>query len=306
MKKLLGFATAIALLAGIVMLFGISRFDAAAVRERLEAGLAAATGRPWSIAGDVRLVPGTRPTVEVRGLRTPNTRWAAEADFIRIEHLRFETGWWGLLRGAPRVSRVLLGDVAVNLETDGEGGNNWSLPGAVRRGPGTAVSVPPGLQRVRIERTRVRFRSGWAEAETSYPIASIVLELHGDATPLALAFDARVNEGELSGSGKLGSPATMLRGEPFEIALSGRYSGRESTADIAVAGRVERLAGLEGLELTFTLKADSLNDVGSIAGYALPRDTPVSITAVAVNEGAGPQLRDYVLRIGQAILRPQD
>lgn len=73
MKKLLGFATGIALLAGTVMVLGISRFDAAAVRERLEADVAAATGRTWSVTGDVRLVPGTRPTVEVRGLRTPNT-----------------------------------------------------------------------------------------------------------------------------------------------------------------------------------------------------------------------------------------
>jgi len=306
MKKLAGFAAAIALVAGTVVLLGISRFDAAAVRERLAAGLGVATGRTWSVTGDARLVPGVSPAVEVRGLRTPNAQWAAEADFIRIEHLRFEIGWWGLLTATPRVSRVLLGDVTINLETDGEGGNNWSLPGARHSGAATAVTVPPGLRHIRIERTRVHFRSGWAAAETSYPIAAITLVLHGDSTPLALAFEAPVNGQRVSGEGRLGSPAAMLRGEPFEIALSGRYSGRESTADIAVAGRVERLAGLAGLELTFTLKADSLNDVGSIAGYALPRDTPVSITAVAVNDGTGPQLRDYVLRIGQAILRPQD
>lgn len=306
MKKLFGFTVVLAVLVGAGIWFVSAPFEPDTLRERLESGLAGATGRTWVVAGAVRFVPGLRPTVEFSDVRTPNAAWAAAADFIRIESLRFDVGWWGLLRGTPRVSQVLLGDVTVNLETDGDGGNNWSMTPLAQLDRRTELRVPPGLERVRIEHTIVRFRSGWADAEMTYPVATVLFELHGESTPLALAFDASVNGQPLSASGQLGSPAAMLGGEAFDIALSGRHSGRESNANFVVSGQVERLAGLEGLELTFTLKADSMNDVGAISGFELPRDTPVSITAVAVNEGEGPQLQDYVLRIGQAILRPQN
>lgn len=306
MKKLFGLFAGVALLLGGLMLIALARFDADALREALAAGLADATGRTWDVAGAVAMVPGARPAIEVDAVRSPNVAWADEPDFIRIGNVRADLGWWGLLTGAPVVSRVRLTDVVVNLETDGDGGNNWSLPPPVRTASTHAVTVPAGLESVRIERTLVRFRSGWAEAETTYPIDAITLEIHGMTMPLSLALEARVKEQPLSVGGQLGSPAAMFGGEPFDITLSGRYSGRESNADVVVDGRVGRLAGLEGLELKFTLKADSLNEVGSISGFELPRDTPVSITAVAVNTGDGPQLKDYVLRIGQAILRPQD
>lgn len=305
MKKLCGFALALALGIGAIVWFTVARFDAQALRKHVASSLTTGTGRAWMVGGPARLVPGLRPMVEFAGVRSPNAGWAARADFIRIERLRFELDWWGVFSGNPRVSQVFLDDVTVNLETDGDGGNNWSAPPAARTAPARAWRIPPDLERIRIEHTLVRFRSAWADAETTYPVTSLRLELDGAAAPLTLAFDARVRGQPLSGSGQLGSPAAMFGGEAFKIAITGRYSGRESNAEIVVDGRLDRLAGLEGLELTFTLKADSLNDVGAISGFALPRDTPVAITAVAVNEGDGPRLRDYVLRIGQAILRPQ-
>jgi uncharacterized protein involved in outer membrane biogenesis len=291
------------LLVSVGIVIAVLRFDPEGLRDALESGLADATGRTWDVVGAVRFAPGLTPAVEFNMLHTPNAAWASEADFIRIGSARFDTGWWGLLTGAPLVSRVRLADVAVNLETDGDGGNNWSLPPTSRT---LAVRVPPAIDSIRVERTLVRFRSGWAEAETTYPIESLILEVNGGSMPLALALDARVKGQPLSVGGHLGSPAAMFGGEPFDIALSGRYSGRESNADVVVDGRVGRLTGLEGLDVKFTLKAESLNEVGSISGFELPRDTPVSITAVARNNGAGPQLQDYVLRIGQVILRPQD
>lgn len=306
MKKLFRFFAVVAVFIGAAIWFVSARFEPETLRERLESGLAVATGRAWVVSGAVRLVPGLRPAVGFEGVRAPNAAWANTADFVRIENLTFHVDWWGLVRGVPQVSQVSLGDVVVNLETDGDGGNNWSTPPAVQAARQTQLRVLTALERIRIERSLVRFRSGWADAETTYPAAAIVLELHGESMPLEIAFDARVGGQPVSGSGQLGSPAAMLGGEAFDIALSGRYSGRESNANFVVAGRVGRLAGLEGLELRFTLNADSMNDVGAISGFELPRDTPVSITAVVVNTGEGPQLQDYVLRIGQAILRPQN
>lgn len=306
MKRLSGLivAGAILIVAGVLVVY--LRFDPAISRERLTSGLAAVTGRAWETRGRVRFVPGLRPALVFRELRAPNVAWATQPDFIRIESLRFEFDWWRLLRAGPRPSRVLLDGVAVNLETDGDGANNWSLTAAARTATQAKPDIPADLEQIRVERGFVRFRSGWADAETSYPVGLLSFELHGDEEPLTLAFEATVRGQTLSGGGKLGTPAAMFGGEPFDIALAGRYSGRESNASIAVDGRVDQLAGLAGLDLRFTLKADSLNDLGSISGFELPRDTPVAITAVAVNEGDGPRLQDYVLRIGQAILRPQD
>lgn len=306
MKKLLIAAVVVLLFLSAVVGIAVVRFDAASVIETVESGLAAVTGRSWQVSGGARFVPGLTPVIEVGALRTPNETWATKPDFVTVGTIRLESQWLSLITGRPVVTTVRIADVEVNLETDGDGDNNWRRSSGTdpqRSAPPQAIAPPT---RVVIERTLVRFHSGWADAGTAYPIGAINIEMAGPTVPLAISVDARVKDQPLSVGGKLGSPAAMFNGKPFEIALNGRYSGSESNADVVIDGRVGRLSGLEDLNLEFTLKADSLNEVGSISGFELPRDTPVSITAAVVNTGAGPALADYVLRIGQAIIRPQD
>ncbi len=93
----------------------------------------------------------------------------------------------------------------------------------------------------------------------------------------------------------------MYGNDEFALALDGRYAGHESDAELSVVGRVGALQGLRDLHLEFPLKADSLNDVGSISGFELPRNTPVSISVVAANTGEGtgrPRQRAMLGRMG--------
>jgi len=306
LKKLIGLALVVIIAIGAVYATALARFDADVIRASVESALNGATAREWHVDGPVEFKPGVVPAVEVHDIRAANVPWASEDDIAILGKARFESGWVDLITGSRRITAVRIEDVVINLETNGDGGPNWMRPNAVTEraaGPLPLSNLPVTLM---VERTVIRFRSGWAEAERHYPIDRVVLEARGAAVPLGVSVDARVNGQPLSIGGDLGSPAAMFDNQPFDVVLSGTYSGKESNAEINVDGRIGRLERLEGLDLRFTLKADSLNEVGSISGFELPRDTPVKITALLENAGDGVQLRDYVLRIGQAIIRPQD
>ena len=62
---------------------------------------------------------------------------------------------------------------------------------------------------------------------------------------------------------------------------------------------------LRGIELDFTLHAESLNEfgpVGSAENFELPQDEPVRITARATDDEIGPRIEEFELRVGTIVL----
>jgi len=284
-----------------------SRFDGDAFRRDTQAALEAVTGRIWVLEHPAIFEPGMRPAVVFREIRSPNVDWATRVDLVSIARIEIVSTWLSLLGGRPAIAELEFLGLELNLETDGDGHNNWTRPvSAAGQRDASAANELTNLESIRLNGTRVRFRSGWGEYEKTYPVDSIEIHATGADSPLVIALRAKVGGQPLSVNGQLGSPAAMFGDAGFSVALQGRYSGKESDAAVELNGKVGALSGLRDLHLEFSLKADSLNDVGSISGFQLPRDTPVAITAVVTNTGAGPALQDYVLRIGQAIIRPQD
>ncbi len=299
------------LLVAIVVLYSIaSRFDGDVVGADAVAALMSATGHQWMLSNPAQFEPGLRPTVVLKDLRLPNAEWGARASLVSIARVEVQGDWISLISGHPTIVTLVFEGVQVNLQTNRDGIGNWTIPTSVREQstPGSATTLHQisSIEAISFKDTQVRFHSGWGDEEQVYPpIDQIELRSFDADSPVTIALNTRINEQRLSVAGELGSPAAMFGNNAFAITLDGQYAGRESDAEMRVVGRVSALKDLHDLHLEFSLKADSLNDVGSISGFELPRDTPVSIRIVAANDGAGPVLQDYVLRIGQAIIRPQ-
>lgn len=283
-------------------------FDGDSFRRDARAALEAATGRVWTFGGEAVFEPGVRPTVVLFDIRTPNQAWGKRPDLMSIARIEIEGDWLSLLRRRPEAAALYLDGLELNLETDSDGNGNWTRASPVAAhgdpGAGSALGRLSDIATITLKNSWLRFRSGWGESEQAYPIDVIEFRSAGIDSPLAVSVKARVGGQPLSITGELGSPAAMFGDDAFDVALDGRYSGRESNAEVNLTGRVGALSDLRDVRLAFSLTANSLNDVGSISGFALPRDTPVSITAVVSSTDAGVTLEDYVLRIGQAIIRP--
>jgi len=285
----------------------LARFDGDGIRRDTLAALEAVSGRQWTLGDAVMFKPGVAPVLVLSDLRTPNVVWATRPDLLSVTRIEIESDWMSVLRRRPRIVALRLEGLELNLETGLEDNNNWGTPVPTITPANTATVSAQGLSElhsIELKNTRIRFRSGWGDIEKTYRIESIELRSSGVDSPLVVSVKAQVNEWPVSFSGELGSPAAMIGGGTFGVALEGRYSGHESDAEMQLIGQVGALSGLRDIHLKFSLKANSLNDVGSISGFALPRDTPISITAVVTSSDVGLNLEDYVLRIGQAIIRP--
>lgn len=297
-----------ALLSAAFVGFIFSQFDGGEIRRTIAQQLSQASGRQWTIASDAKLKFGLKPVISVAQLAAKNAAWASDDSIVKIEQLSLESDWRSLISGAPAIKVIDVSGVVINLETDGEQGRNWLRPEQANSGDGEAAvgTIDEHLKLLEIEDVEINFRSGWALVHKHYTIDRIALETASASEPLQLSVHAHIDEQPVTLTGQLGSLAAIRQGRALGVDIAGLYQGRESNADVALSGEIGRIAGLKDMRVKFTMKANSLNDVGSISGFELPRDTPVAITAYLVNSGNGPQLEDYVLRIGQAILRPQD
>lgn len=301
---------ALLLVLGGLLYVGLQRIDTAEIETRSLAALKSATNRSWYLDGDTTFKPSLKPRLVFTKLRTDNVTWAAQADLVSIEKLIATSSWWSVVRGQPAISAVEVLGLELNLETDFDGNGNWARQGA----PTMASTIAPrknddaiaAPNLIRFTGNRVRYRSGWGDIEKIYPIDLIELLMIDADKPVDVRLETLAGDRYVSATGALGSPRAMLGGTAFDVAMEGHYKGRESEAQLDLTGTVGSLAGLDGVRVELTLEADSLNDVGSISGIELPQDTPVKVTAVMASGENGLILEDYVLRIGLAIIRPQE
>ncbi|MFT4561006.1 MAG: hypothetical protein ACI9BW_000745 [Gammaproteobacteria bacterium] len=307
--KTIAFAV-VALLIGVVGAYFliVSKFDGEIVNRDAIAAIEKAAGGTWDFGEPARLMLGFKPMVMLRDLRLANVDWATRAEFFSVAYLEVDSDWVSLIKGDFQIRELRLSGIELNLETDGDGNNNWSGD-SKDKASGVASepdNKPTNIGLITLSDINIRFYSGWGELERELPLEEIQLRSGGLDQVLTVSLKALFSDQPMVIAGQLGSPNAMFGGQAFVVDLDGNYSGPESAADVQIDGSIGSLTGLKDVALDISLNAKSLNEVGSISGFALPRDTPVRITAKIGSTDAGVNLQDYVLRIGHAIIRPQD
>jgi uncharacterized protein involved in outer membrane biogenesis len=84
-----------------------------------------ATGRTFSINGDLRVQLSRRPRVTIDGLDLGNASWSSNASMGEIQQLVFTIDPWALLRGRIVLPDVTVSGARISLEKNGEGVANW-------------------------------------------------------------------------------------------------------------------------------------------------------------------------------------
>ena len=236
---------------------------------RLQSALGQATGREWTIDRPATFRPGPVPVIALEGLAVANPIWTTRDEFLHIDRVEMDSTWSSVLRGAPVVTAVRVDGLTLNLESDGDGWRNWATPDDGTPAPEVS-RAEPATGTLTITGATVRFRSGWADTETAYPVDHVHIDATDPDRPAALRLTAPIAGLPFNVAGTVGSPRAMWAGRPFDVDLEGDYAGVDSDARVAVRGRVGSLDGLDALALTLELEAASLNDVGSISGFELP------------------------------------
>ena len=95
------------------------------LREPMAAAASQALGRRVSISGPLKLVPAFSPTVEIRGVSIANPPDWPEGELVHLDLARLQIGVLSLLWRRATVEELRVEGVALRLEIDANGAENW-------------------------------------------------------------------------------------------------------------------------------------------------------------------------------------
>lgn len=271
-KLILGVLLAVPLL-GLAAIFVIlPQIDLAS---RVAARGTAALGRSLTI-DSLRLSPGLRTTVEIRGARLANIEGGSAPHMATLASATATLDLLPLLRGQVVLREVRAEGFTLLLERDAQRRRNWRLHGDPA-GPSTPFAPEPPdrsglpvLLDIRLARSEIVFRTSSGTPLRS-EITSATIAAPAADQPLRLRVAGTYNAVPVTLEGTLGTPAQLRDGRtPFPMALVAiapetnlAFDGT-STDPLNVdrmEGRLNLVAGSPGAVLTM---------VGAGPGPAFP------------------------------------
>ncbi|MDP6707450.1 MAG: AsmA family protein [Alphaproteobacteria bacterium] len=256
-----------------------------AYKEDIRDQVAAATGRPLFIDGDISIALLPVPRLRIAGLRFPDDTGAgAEGQAMAtVEAIEARLDWLPLLTGTVRLAEVMLRKPRLRLERRVDGGANWEMRlGQTDAGEVTLPTV--AMPRLRVEDGSIR-----------YVDAAAGIDERVEALEATLAA-----QDLLHGPYQIEAKATRRR-QPLTLAAAlGRRTAR---------GPLPLEARLEGLSVRLDLEGELAAPIASgefrlsvRAQAAEPARTMAALGQTLPPGLSGPlNLSAEVRRVGQAI-----
>ncbi|MFN3230886.1 MAG: AsmA family protein [Alphaproteobacteria bacterium] len=123
---LIGLVAIAALIAGGAYLV-LSGYDRGQLKQLAQDQAEAATGRNLTIGGDLDFKISLTPAITVDDVRFGNASWGSREDMATMKRFELEVALIPLLTGSLQITRLVLIEPDIFLETDASGRTNWDL-----------------------------------------------------------------------------------------------------------------------------------------------------------------------------------
>jgi len=97
------------------------------LRDPIEAAASRALGRQVRVLGQIEARPTLGPTIVVHDLRISDPGGRKGTDLLLADRVEARLGLIGWLRGKPYITRLMIQDARINLQTRGNGSRNWRI-----------------------------------------------------------------------------------------------------------------------------------------------------------------------------------
>ena len=281
-------AVAIIVAAAAAVLYSI---DVNSYRDEIAAEFRKATGRDLAIGGDIDLSISLSPAVVVERVAIANAGWGSRPLMVALERAEAEVELLPLLAGDIRVTRLILVEPDILLETNADGLSNWQIgpPSDDRsRAPSgsaeeaerkeKADSGPPPVpifNHVEIRGGRLAYKDARTGEEMRFDLDRV--SARADSFGAALEIDARGawNGAPFAISGSVDSLASIASGRPVGFELEAEAFG----FDTRLSGTVAEPGKPAGLDLRVAVRGADLSTLAPLAGPGLPKLGPVAFDA---------------------------
>jgi len=257
--------------------------DLGPYRDTIAQEIGRALERPVRLDGELRLTVAAQPTLTVTDLSIGNAAWGEAPRLLSVKRLELQSELLPLLRGRLALTRLLLQDVELTLETDAQGQRNWAF-GDEAVGP-AGIGIPH-LSRdaaldLRVQDSTISLRDRKAGRDWLLSIdQGAIRSDHWDA-PLAVSLRSTWAGAPLEAQGSAGSLSVLGRGTaPYPLDLAGTVLGIRWSAKGELTP-----ARLADLRLAVEAQAESLDAARAVFGELVPGGTPLQLRLAVTGSG---------------------
>ncbi len=305
-------------LSAVIILLGVT-VNLSPFKGKVEAAASSALGRTVTLEGRMELVPSLWPTVEIQGVRIANPSDWIKGDLLKAGLVRAQLGLVPLLEGKILIREITAEGVALMLETDPDGKQNWRFEAldskSVGADTGVDSSAPPatpapaenssndqleflGIDALSLRNIAVTHRQSGIERTFEFELEELAGEAQADHP---MRFQAHGTLQNLPYTISFtGGPVVQLLAtqELWPIDLSARGAG----ARLTVRGELSAGTGEAASTLEFQLSGQRIGDLAAWLGVSSLAKSAYRVSGQLALIPGGWRLKPLELELGRTRL----
>ena len=225
-------------------------------------------GRRFEITRHLSVNLGRTTTVRAEEIEIDNPDWAQDPFLLKAKAAEFDIKLLPLLFGHVILPRISLTEPEIGLQIEPDGRRTWALSRDT-----SAKGAVPEIGVLLVDQGIVNYiaRAQGADLHVEFSLAP-----ESDAQlPLGYKASGKWKDQSLSASGRAGGVLQLSKNMqatfPFEVnAVAGRTR-------LKASGSIASLAQLSGIDATFDLQGQDLDDLYKLLGVVLPHTPPYKV-----------------------------
>lgn len=241
-------------------------FDWNWLKGPIERRVSAATGRDFSIGGDIDVDLGLRPKVRAQDLHLSNAKWSDAKEMAAVDVLEFRVALGPLFRGRIDIPYLYLQKPRLLIERNEAGRGNWQFSDE----PVKPSEHPPLIHELTVDNGEMRVHEPVLKTDLQVKIRSGERTSKQARSPLLAAGEGSYRGEPFELSGRIDSPLDLRHSEePFHADVRVRAGETKVHATGATLAPLQ----FENFDLQFEMAGANLADLYRLTDIPLP-DTP--------------------------------
>jgi AsmA family protein len=268
-------------------------FDWNWLKGPIERRVTAATGRTFTIGGDLDVDLGLRPKIRAQDIHLGNAEWSREKEMVSLEQLEFRIALLPLLRGRVDMPYLHLQRPKLLIERDRAGRGNWQFSDE----PAKGGSRPPLIRDLTIDDGVLRVHEPVLRTDLRLAIRSDDRRADQQRAPLVARGEGSYRGYPFKLTGRVDSPLDLQNSDkPFHVdvhAVAGETNARVSGASLAPLQ-------FEDFDLHFEMAGPNLADLYALLGIPFPDTPPYRLSGQLGRQADVWSYRQFTGRVGDS------
>ena len=272
----------------VVAIAIVYSIDVNSYRGEIMAEFKKATGRDLTIGGEIDLSISLSPAVVIEEVSIANADWGSRPQMVTLKRAEAQVELLPLITGAIRVTKLVLVEPDILLETNAQGVPNWEFAPAEEAGEksakesdddgddagsGDAPSIPT-FDRIEIRQGRLVYKNGETGEEMNLDLAKVEAKAQSFTAPFTIDIEGAWNKAPFSVAGSIESLASLGAGNPVKLDLEAEAFGFSAK----LAGAIAEPKKPAGIDLQITAGGANLSSLAAVAGPDIPKLGPINLS----------------------------